>query len=392
MDFKISDYTGNAKEDDVTNVTVSIPYQGFDINFTTKARVLKVDKDERTLVAEFLHINEREREVLENFVSGLLRGEMESIDNVIRRLDVPVTPVSLKPDLPMTPEEIAVQEKKRKIGSMLYLGAGAIFSLVLIVVLYTNFFQVKIRTAMLSAPTDIIIAPATGTVKEFLVDEHAHADKGAMLVAFSDPELEQNIERSALRLEEIMGQVSNNGTLDMDAATKRINTDEVRAARAAVESLKANLAVKEKQMNQQKELTKKGLTNKVSYDKVQSSYFDTQNELNLALQRLGQLTQQSNSKLSLLSSAEGEYKMLKSQRDRLQVKSAASGTLLKYLARPGDSIRYGDPIAIFQHDEPRYIEAYLTRDEALSVGAGDIARVHFPSHNVTQDYKVTDVD
>lgn len=390
VDFKVSDYAGNAKPDDVINVTVSIPYQGFDINFTTKARVLKVDKEERTLVAEFLQINEREREVLENFVAGLLRGEMESIDNVIRRLDVPVTPVSLKADVPVSPEELAVLEKKRQIGSMLYLGAGLVFSLVLAVLLYTNFFQVKVKTAVLSAPTDIIISPATGSVKEFLLDERAHAEKGMGLISFSDPELEQNIERAALRLEEIVGQVSTNGTINGNA--KNINSDEVRAAKAAVASLKSNLEVKQKQVRRQKELMAEGLTNKIALDKAQSEYYDVQGEYNLALQRLGQLTQQSSTKMSLLSAAEGEYKMLKEQRDRLHMKAPANGTLLKYLARPGGSIRYGDPVAIFQHDEPRYVEAYITRDEALSVAAGDSAKVHFPSHGITENYKVVDVD
>lgn len=388
VDFKISDYAGSAKADDVTNVTVSIPYQGFDINFTTKARVLKVDSEERTLVGEFMHMNEREREVLENFVSGLLRGEMESIDNVIRRLDVPVTPVSLKPDSPLTPEEVSAQEKKRQIGSMLYLGAGAVFSLVLLVLLYTNFFQVKVKTAVLSAPTDIIISPATGSVKEFLADERAHVEKDTTLISFSDPELDQNIERAALRLEEMMGQVNNNGNLN----AKNINSDEAKAARATVASLKANLDVKQKQVSRQKELMGQGLTNKIALDKAQSEFFDVQGEYNLALQRLGQLTQQSSTKLSLLSATEGEYKMLKEQRAALQMKAPANGTLLKYLSRPGGSIRYGDPVAIFQHDEPRYVEAYVTRDEALSVGTGDIATVYFPSHGISEDYKVVDVD
>lgn len=388
IDFKIAGYGGSLKAGEETNVHVTIPYQGFDIGFATKARIVRIDPAGQTLIAEFIHMNEREREILENFVSGLLRGEMESIGGILRRMDVPVTPASLKTDHPMTPAEAAAQERKRHIGTLLYIAAGFVFSLALITVLYTNLFQVKVRTAQLSAPTDIIIAPATGSVKHFLIDERADTKKDTALIRFSDPELEQNIERAALRLEELMA-----GGKELALAPGSNNDSaEIRAARAAVGSWQANLEVKSAAMNRQRKLLAEGLTNKLAFDKAQSDYFDTQSELNAALQRLGQLTRQSNSKLSLLSVTEGEYRMLMQRREGLTVHAPANGRILKTLVRPGSSIRYGDPVAIFQHDAPRYIEAYLTRDEALSVTTGDIAAVHFPSHGITEHYKVEDVD
>lgn len=391
IDFKIMQYDGTLAVGDQQEVELVVPYQGFEVRFAVLARVVAKDTAEHTLIGEFSHIDERQREILETFVTGLIKGEMESFEGVIRRMDVPVTPISLKPDLPLTPEEISRQEKRRRMGAVLYIAAGVLFSGALATIIYTNVFQLKVETAVMASPTDIILSPATGTIKEYLVKERTDTEKGALLVSFEDPELERDIERASLKLEEAMLLNGKSKTAGAES-TPAPDAKEVESANAGVRALEGSVGVKWKALVRLRELLAQGLTRKDAVDKAEAEYYQAQSELNNAKQQVGQLSQKSTSKLSLLSIAEGEYSLLKQQRDRLVVFAPEEGRVLTKLMPAGASVRYGDPVAIYQHDDPKYVEAYLTREEALSVKPGTMAKVHFPSLGFTAPFRVDEVD
>ncbi len=386
IDFKIADYDGAVKVEDTVDMVIQIPYQGFNVSFRVEARIAHKNAEQHTLAGEFTAIDERGKEILETFVAGLVRGEMESIRGVIRRMDVPVTPASLKPDVPMTKKEIEEQERRRTVGSIFYLAAGGAFFIALLVVIYTNFFQIKVQTAVMAAPTDIVIAPATGNVKEYKFKERESIAEAQDMVVFEDPDLEQNIDRANLRLQEAMAA---NGSDGKRAASL---SPDVVAAKASATALQQTLNIKSSALSRLKALQEQGLAVQRDVDRAQAEYFDAKAELSKAMERVSSNSSQTNNTASLLSIAEGEFNLLKEQRARLLVKAPAQGRIIKMLQREGTSVRYGDPVAIFQHDDPKYIEAYLTREEALSVAVGDIATVYFPSFGRDVDFKVSDVD
>ncbi len=390
LDFRIENYSGKAKVNDKITVRITIPYQGFDITFKSLVKILAIEPDNNNALAgEFLSLNDREKEILSTFISGLIRGEMQSVNGVIRRMDMPVTPASLHPDTPLTAEDIAVQDRKRKVGGILYGIVGLIFTILLAVVIYTNFFQIKIETATMSAPTDIIISPATGVLARQSVDLRDTVAVSETLMQFVDPELEQKIDRAALRLEEAI--IGNNG--QSGEVQSNINNAAISSARAAVQAQQNNLNLQTRQVARLREMIKKGLARKIELEKAQAAYYRAQAALNNAMQNLSKVTQSGgNSQTTLLSLAEGEYKLLKDQRHNLDVVAPANGKIINYLVREGGSVRYGDPVAIFQHSNPKYVEAYLTREEALSIAIGDAAKVYFPSHDHKTAYVIKDID
>lgn len=391
IDFKLMRYTGARSVGDAVSVELVVPYQGFEVRFAVKARIVGLDATEQTLTGEFIEVDARQKEILETFVAGLIRGEMESFEGIIRRMDLPVTPVSLKPEIPLTAEEITQQERRRRLGGALYIAAGVLFSVALMVVVYTNLFQIKIRTAAMASPTDIILSPATGVVKSYSVAEREKIEVGALMLSFEDPQLEKEIQRAALKLEEAL---IGAGKAKTDANAKPVaqNTQEADSARASVRAMEANVSVMSQSVSRLKGLLAQGLTRKDVVDKAEADYYQAQSELNEARQRLGQLSQKSTDKLSLLSIAEGEYALLKEERERLAMHAPGTGSLLTYLIPQGASVRYGDPVAIFQHDTPRYVEAFLTREEAMDISADQEARVHFPSYGHTATYIVEEID
>ncbi len=52
------------------------------------------------LACEFHELTDRQRELLTFFARGVLSGEMESVDGIIRRIDSPVTPVDVDVAVP----------------------------------------------------------------------------------------------------------------------------------------------------------------------------------------------------------------------------------------------------------------------------------------------------
>ena len=389
IDFRVRDYKGSLKQGDKTTIVILIPYQGFNVTFEVEATITVKDEKNETLAGEFPHLNERHREILEAFVAGLVKGEMEGIDDVIRRMDVPVTPASLKPDAPLTEEELVEQHRRRQMGSVMYLLAGVIFSIALLVVLYTNFFQIKVRTAGMAAPTDIILAPATGDVRKFHVEEKSPVAEDTALITFNDPELEQDIERAGFRLQEALLGSPKEGDSESDYAAG--DSDQMKAAKDTVRSRRNALNIKAKSMNRLRQMMRKGLTTRLELERAEGEYYEAQSRLNHALEKLNSLTT-SGGKVVSLSYAESEYSLLKEQRDRLKISAAANGRIISYLVQEGSAVRYGDPVAIFQHNEPKYVEAYLTRDEAVHVAQGDVASVYFPAFGISQDYLVSTVD
>lgn len=141
VDFKITGYAGTLQPGEETSVRVSIPYQGFEIAFHTNARIVRAEASDGSLIAEFTQLDEREREILEHFVCGLLRGEIEPVEGILRRLDLPVTPAMLKSDAPLTPAQLAAETRARRIGTVFYAIAGIVLSLVFTAVLYANLFS-----------------------------------------------------------------------------------------------------------------------------------------------------------------------------------------------------------------------------------------------------------
>lgn len=381
IDFKVANYNGNAQKGEKFPVIIQVPYQGFHVSFQVTATAIHHNNEQQTLACEFNDVDERSREILETFVAGLVRGEMENIHGVIRRMDVPVTPASLKPDIALTEGELKAQERKRVIGSAIYLGAGFLFLIALLCVMYTNFFQIKVETAVLTAPTDILIAPATGEIAAVHVTEHQNIEQEKDLITFTDPALEQEIQRADLKLKEL--------NLTTKDGIKPSSEEE--SARASVNALQRSLDIKSSSLNRIGQLMNQGLARRIDYDKAQGEYFQAKAELSKAMERLSNI-QNGGSANSLGAITLGEFNLLKAQRERLTLKAPANGSIVHLMQREGTSVRYGDPIAVFEHNGPRYIEASITREEALSVAIGDKASVYFPSHNQNIDFRVSDVD
>ncbi|NNE21291.1 MAG: PilZ domain-containing protein, partial [Rhizobiales bacterium] len=89
--------------------SMTLPFQGFDISFTAKAKVVRAVPEIKSFAVEYTEIGERELELMHHFIEDLVRGAMSEVADSISRIDVPITPVSTEPD----PESTTVVVEKK---------------------------------------------------------------------------------------------------------------------------------------------------------------------------------------------------------------------------------------------------------------------------------------
>lgn len=87
---------------DVIDLTLTLPFQGFDINFDVSAKVVRTKEEDGMIACEFIELSERANDLMNHFIDDLVRGAMATVEDTICRIDIPVTPISTKPDPTLT--------------------------------------------------------------------------------------------------------------------------------------------------------------------------------------------------------------------------------------------------------------------------------------------------
>lgn len=62
-----------------------------------QARAVRIHQQAQ-LAAMFVEPDERAHQLMSHFIEELVRGSMSPVDDTILRIDIPLTPVSTKPD------------------------------------------------------------------------------------------------------------------------------------------------------------------------------------------------------------------------------------------------------------------------------------------------------
>ena len=61
------------------DLAMTLPFQGFDISFTAKAKVVRSIEDGKSFAVEYTEIGERELSVMHHFIEDLVRGAMSEV-------------------------------------------------------------------------------------------------------------------------------------------------------------------------------------------------------------------------------------------------------------------------------------------------------------------------
>jgi len=258
----------------VLNLTLELPFQGFDISFEVQAEVVRHVEETATIGVKFVELSERSHDLMSHFIDDLVRGKMASIDDTICRIDIPVTPISTKPD-PNPSDEMPGKRWSIKtiIFSTFYVLLGFVVFTYLSFLIYVNLMRLEVSSAVISAPLYAIDMPMDG---EFVPDNLTRGmtvQKGQAIAQVINLDLENKIDeltvklearrRDLMRAEEVFRIEQNRLKL-----LQIIKSSDYEIILAEERVAKTNLAAKDADVARMKMLSEKGLVERFKFEET----------------------------------------------------------------------------------------------------------------------------
>lgn len=412
--FLVSQYRGTLKCGEESVVTVSIPFSGFDVSFDAGFRVVRVDSTAHVLAGEFLNLDEKNRSVLKYFSDSLIQGEMESIGDTIRRLDIPVTKVSEKPDA--TPgKDLAAETQTRTrntlLFSLLYLLAGGLLFAYMSATIYSHVNTVKAEVAAITGADQLITSPFSGEVEFVYADAGDSIEKDAPLILIRNDEIIESIELARMNVLDAQADLQEKQQLLQSQQDKLksylgFTRNELQIAQANYRALADRHIVAKRNFARVETLHSKGLTSEAALDLAANELTGSRAALDIAK------AQQEMAERALSEIGEGRYfadhrfqtaiddlqsavdaagkragieqarlKILEKRLARLTIPATSSGTIAAINVRPHQTISKGDVIMTLESEGAREIEAFIPVADLAHINIGSIATVQLQDRN-----------
>lgn len=421
--FRIKCGKRDVKTGDVLQAEVQIPFQGFEIVFRLDSEVCRIFEKSGELAFSFCEVGEREREIMEHFVEELVRGSVTVVEDMLVRIDTPVTPVSTKPD-PNPIEDVPIRRWPIKqilltgsyfLAGILVLGYGyAVFK--------ANFLRMEVSSAMVTAPIEPILATADGKIERVIVKTGQTLLTNAALFVIENAKIEERIEMAKIKIErETMELVVRQKSLEAERAKsidyRTMMLTKFERASARVRSLERQYTLARNRVERFTKLKKEGLVTKTKVEQAKAEFAiingqfeeaiaekrESQQFLNSVTEgryidggrvnsRVLDLQAQVNLGWDKIMLAKDELMALQRHKDRLTLSAPSNGRVIKVYKGRGSSVKSGERIGLFERNEARSIQAYLTQQEILQVGLGDEALVYFPALDRSVRAVIVDID
>lgn len=416
----LKNYSGIRQVGDKVDLEISIPFQGFDISFTCECEVVRREQDQ--LALKFLSIGDRGRDLMTYFLEEIIRGSVSSTDEVLRRIDTPVTPVTTTQEASPT-EDMPVKRFSWNAVRMVFihlsvgiivLGYGGYF-------IYKNFFMLNVSTAVISAPVNPLLSPINGYLTEIMAEQGQYVLPNETLMKLSNPELDSQIDFARINVDRKMmelrvRQAEYQAEIQKNEDFKRIAETKLNMIERSLDHLRTQEILENMRHDIIEENFIQGQASEIgvidsSLRKVEkTSKLDEAREL-LRSRRLlldsierGTLIHDNiESKLSQsragmefaedqLILAKDELSALKNQQRWMHIAAPAEGQIAQWLRAPGTAVKKGEKLALFELNDARVIKAFLTPAEVLKVGLGDRTTVYFPSLDRQIEAVVSHID
>lgn len=394
--------------EDRIDLSLSIPFQGFNVTLDLKARVIRVDASTGDVALQLIELSSRAKELLHYFSDNLIRGEMASIEGTIKRLDLPVTPPP-----PKTPDSAAkepAQTRRRSwlVGSS-YVFLGAFLAIALVYTFYVNLFFVPSEQALLYTPTVDLIAPEDGTVAAVYVSEGERIAEGDPLLQVKSPQLERLLSEARIQVRE--AEIAQQRLTDLIATEsgaidtyRLIASDQVAATSARLSAAQKQLSLLEHQHARVFQLFQQGMVSSQEMDRIEADQYrarqavaEVQADLRIARAareaaqtgkyyssnrfegRLPELKDELAAAKSQVELAKTRLMELERQSDQLTLRAPGSGHVRQIPVVAGNAIKGGMLAISLLTDQTPKVYARVPSDQLAQIALGDDARVFVPA-------------
>ncbi len=420
--FKIDTWIDNGlTPGDEFECNFSLPFQGFFVAFNITLMVIRADSG--ILAAKFIDLSDRQTELLEHFVEELLRGNMTSVGDTILRIDSPVTPVSTAPD-PNPTSELPLKRWPAKLLIMtaIYGCVGVLLFTYIVFTVWANFLSLEVETGVVTAPIEAVVSSTDGKIRRVSASLDQIIPQGAPLIFIESPVIEESLERARIK-------ISRNKLLlerlrqEREVALAQMKdlqgyaTLKHEKLKLHVDTLRKEERMAHLQDGRMQELFYQGFASKRDSDVAAAEHASIKrdvlsavnglNEQNRALRSLEHGRYFSGNRFEIdmnnlnakidqvknnITMDTQELLALYEHKEDLNLYAPTNGRLVELLKHPGSATKRGETIAVFERDEQRKLDVFLTQQEILSIKINQLARVYFTSIDVSVDAIVTKID
>ncbi len=402
-----------------------VAYQALDIAFTTEVEVVRLSTDGRSLAVRFLRLNAREREVLEYALLGPTQnGERAALIESLARIDIPVTPVSAVPTPREAPAPSRAAVAWRRLGySVFYWTAGAVLSLVILLVLYFHFCRLDLEYSVVTLPLYPVIAQDVARCQELFVQEGDEIEAGQRLFRVEDDVLTRDLEvaeiqRAAARLDVQTATARVTKEEEKMDLYKRITEDKITEVTALVASFTEQWKTAVAILNRERQLLTTHSTSPQFFElaqareaSLQGSLLQAQGELRIAQNALRAVRQGNFYDQHRLVGdlpqflvnledarardrlAAERLRLARARAEHLTYAAPFAGKVVRVLKVAGGTMNRGEAVMILERagEEP-VIDGFVTQGDANSLTLGAKASVWVPSLDQTFRAQIVKID
>ena len=406
---------------DTLPLVLELPFQGFDISFDVNARVVRTVEDNKTIAFEFVELSERANDLMRHFIDDLIRGKMATVDDTICRIDIPVTPISTKPD-PNPGQDMPVSRWPLK--TIIMTGvygflALAIFGYIGLLV-FTNTMRMEVSSAVVSAPLSNIRVPVDGMLLPVRLEEDALVEKGQTIARIVDSDIESKIADKRIELDQARRQLSRaEGRYRIEASLMRlyqiVNRTDREISQAKVNAAREALIAADAQVLRLDTLHKKGLVTATKLGdavKQQSAVAARLREAELELERdtameavsdrryfnhkefvtdldmIALQVEEVNAKVIALSQ---QLEKLETKQANMVIRAPFDSRIISVKQVGNVQVFRNQPLLTLEKLEVPTVTAFLDQDQVMNVGLADHAKIFVPAlnrHISAQVYKI----
>lgn len=400
-------------------VSLVINFKEFNIAISTIAVIEHYDVENLVLSASFKELKEEHKELLNYFIRSIMTGEMSTIDSIIRRVDMPVD--SPKIEHP-SGEESSKSVFKRIFFTVLYVLLGGALLGYILLIAYSNFFRLEVKSAVVSSDITTVQAYNEGTVAKIMVSSNDVVDGGHVLLEIDSPRLKRVISNSNRKAKKASLKVNNlkyliNSQKEKFSSYQKIANKKHQESKAKRNAAKARFDLSMKAKQRMEALLDKGLISQAGLEKYEGALITAKQNYELAKSSLS-LSKQSLDSLGKgyfytgrklegelpalrgkLAQAEAEYNLAiqsaaeaKNEMEKLIILAPFSGTVKEVLVTQGQYVQLGQDIIVFEDSSnPSYIDAYLTQSDIEWISLHTVATAYLPSMDKNYTVKVADI-
>jgi len=322
------------KPGDEIKLDIAIPFQGFDIRFAADVKVVRIDEPDKMFAGRFLELGERERDLMQLFIEDLIRGSMSDAGDTIQRIDVPLTPISTKPDVdPGFNVPIRRWSRKTVFMTAFYILSGFCIFGYLALMVYTNFIKLEIRSAIVTRPIIIAKALADGRIQTLHYRTGDKVKKGDLIAELYVPDIQNDVNEALVEITRLQGSLAR--------AKKALGNGK-------------RLSLTEKQIG----------ARRLDVSKEEDE----------------------------LKAAELHAEMLRLSVSDHHIRAPFDARIVELRKPSGSTFIYKEPILILERLGPPSIEAYVTQEQAMKIALEDTASFYIPSLKFKGSAKIVSVN